>query len=185
MDFNEILNRVSEITNSYLPGVLLLALAAVLSIRAMRQKNGKLKRLIADNRFRDAKPFFSEIKSPMLISPDGCIGIVMDNVSAPVAADIRELKKVTVTSNDNKIAETDEDDPRGFLFTGIASGAAFGLKQKTKRLNLILSRADGQVLNIPLFTSTLRKAVELSDAKQTAIKQLLETLEEVEKSVKL
>jgi hypothetical protein len=185
MDFGAMWNKVSEITNSYLPGVFLLAVAAVISIRAMRQKNIKLKRLMADNRFRGSKPFAHEIKSPLVISPDGYIGVVIDTVSTPVVTDIRELTKITVTSNDSKIAGTDEDDPEGLLFTDIAARAAFGLKQKTKRINLILLNTVGQTLNIPLFTSTLRKAVELSEAKQTAIKQLLKTLEEVEKRVKL
>ena len=181
MDFEIIWNRLTEIMNSWLPGILLLVLAAALSIRAMRQKNSKLKRLMADDRFRDSKSFVSEIKSPMVISPNGYIGIVIGAVSVPIVVDIRELKKITVTSNDNKIAESDEDDSHGLLFTDIALKAAFGLKQKTKRINLILSDTGGRVLDIPLFSSTIKKAVELSDAKQNAIKGLLKTLEEIEK----
>ena len=184
MDYEAVQGMIIEIMSSRLTIFIVFLLIIVISIAVKKIRDNKVKILLADERFRDAKLFVSEIKSPVIISPNGYIGIAMENSAVPVVAHIKNLRKMVASSDDFVIAQNDDDDPNGFLFTNIASRVASSLQKKTKKINLVLIDEDKTLFDISLFVSTLRRAIVPGPSKQNAIKQLLNALEEAEKKHK-
>ena len=184
MDIRSIQDMILEIMNSKLLVILVFVLIIAFALKAIKQRGNKVKLLMEDDRFKNANFFVSDIKSPMAISQSGYVGVAMENFTVPFVMHIKDLKKMTLISDIFKIAESDEEDPGGLLFGDIQTKAGFALKQKQKEIILVLTDAHGSVLSIPLFVSTLRKAVVPGVRQQNAMKQLLGKLEEVEKSAR-
>lgn len=184
MDINAIRDKLIQIVNSNALVILFFIFIIALTIKSKTQKNKKIKILSADDRFKYAKFFTSEIKSPLAISSTGCIGVTLDNVPAPLIIYIKDIKRIILSINNLILIDRDGDSSGNFLFSGVALKVASTLQQKLKKVTLILYDNNDSVLNIPLFVSTLTRAIILSDSKQGAIKQLLQTLEEVERNVK-
>lgn len=184
MDINSIKDSIFAIMDSNAAVFLFATLIVVLTVKAKRQKGKKLKQLLSDDRFKEAKIFDKNIKSPIAISSTGCMGISLEHIPAPVIFYIKDIKKLMLTANDNLMIDRNEENTGKILFGGVASKVAPVLQQKLKKLNLIVIDEDETGLNIPLFDSTLKKSIRLTPTQQETIKQLLQEIEAVEKTCK-
>jgi hypothetical protein len=143
---------------------------------------------MADDRFKDAKLFRSGLEAAIAVSPSGYIGAVI-NLQKPEVLNIKDIKAFKVFSNDLCIASSDANDG-GMVFSNASAKAEAGLQKKTKMIRLELRQSgENQLTTIALWiyrrgrrSSPAESIVDESALNE--IKQLLLTLEDVEKSVK-
>ena len=177
MDPEALLALIVEIIGSRLSVIVFSVIIIVVALRVMRQKSNKLKLLMADARFNNAKFFHKAIKSPMAISSDGCIGIVLEAASQPIVVKIKDITEFRIMSDDCVIARGDKNDPDGVFSKDATLTVEQSIRAKTKRINMLLSDKDGYIYNVPLFVSTLRKRIVPTESQQNEIKLLLNALE--------
>ena len=181
MDPEALTTLIVEIIGSRLTVIVFSVIIIVVAIRVMRQKSGKLKLLMADARFNNAQFFHKAIKSPMAISSDGYIGIVLETASQPIVIKIKDITEYRMMSDDCVIARGDKNDPKGVFSKDASLTVEQSIQVKTKRINMLLSDKDGYIYNVPLFVSTLKKRIAPTESQQNEIKQLLSVLEDTGK----
>jgi hypothetical protein len=185
MNTESILSRLFEIINSrnkiY---IIIFAIAALITLVSMYKRKKKIKFLMASEKFKDSEFFREGIKSPMAISQDGYIGIVVDVISVPVVINIRDITEFGLVSGKNSIAAGRAEDPGRLLFSGLASIAEQKSMMKHKKLNLILCEKDDLVYNIPLYASSIKTMFFPGNPVPKEILRLLGALEEAEKKIK-
>ena len=179
MNPEALLTLIVEIIGSRLSVIVFSVIVIVMVFRIMRQKSNKLKLLMADARFNNARFFHGAIKSPIAVSPDGYIGIVLETVSQPIVIQIKDITEFRMMSDDCVIARGDKGDPEGIFSKEATATVEQSIRVKTKRINMLLSDKDGLIYNIPLLISSLKKRIIPTESLQNEIKGLLNTLEEV------
>jgi len=182
MDFGTIWIKINALMNSKFVIIAFILLFLIIGLIYQVFKAKKIKLLMADDRFKSAKLFDSDIESPIAISTDGYIGIVSP-LSKTVIFQIKTIKEFEIQSDGKNIMSSGEVGTDGAIFQNAFSKAEQGLKKETKKINLKLNLYDASILDIPLFTSS-KRAKEINDSTKDEIKQLLCTLEDVEKSIK-
>ena len=183
MDLEALLAAIVDIIGSKLIVFLFSAVIIVMALKKMLQKSNKQKLLLADARFNGACFFHKTIRSPMAVSPEGLIGIVLDSASQPIVVSIKDITEFRMMSDGCVIARGDKNDPDGIFSKDATATMGQSIQVKTKGINILFSDKDGLVYNVPLFVSTLRRRIVPSEFLQNEIKQLLSVLEEIEKNL--
>ena len=183
MDIEALLALIVGTISSKLTVILFSVVIIVVALKAMLQKSNKQKFLMTDARFNNARFFHKAIRSPMAVSPEGLIGIVLDSVPQPIVVNIKDITEFRIMSDNCVIARGDKNDPRGVFSKDATATVGQSIQVKTKGINILFCDKDGFVYNVPLLVSTLRRRIVPSDFLQTEIKQLLSALEEIEKKL--
>ena len=171
---------ITDITNSRFEFVFYLLLVFIIYLIYAAVKRIRMKSLIADARFKNAKTFRFGIETTMAISDDGLIGIV--NVSLEtITINIKDIEGFEVHISRYIIPNAGAAECGGLLFAGVGNRLKQILEQeKTKGVVFFVRLKNDGILNISLFKGT-RLKTKPTGANQNIIVQLFKTLEEVEK----
>ena len=184
MNFRMLWEKLVELSNS--PRAIYVYLALVFGIVFIYRlkKHSKVKLMMSDERFRNAKLFASKISSPMAVSDDGYIGIVQGALTPPLVINIKEIAGFEVYFDGHSIANSGETEKSGLLFKSLAALIAQRMMEKTKKVNLVFFIEDKSIVNITLFSGGSRLISAIQEVTQKEIIQLLTTIENIESKLK-
>jgi hypothetical protein len=159
----------------------------VIAIINVSLKSKKSKALLTDERFKNAKIFKSAIKTPIAISEEGFIGIINVLLPEPTVIHIKDINGFDLIVDGQNVANIGGAVVGGLLFGGI--GALIGASSKKEKINKItlvfkLNNFNNPTMEIPLLVSETKKGSMIYNMTQEEIRQLLSTLEYVEKKYK-
>jgi len=155
----------------------------IIALIKIKRKNSKISLLKKDDRFMDAKFFPMHIKTPMAISPNGYLGFVTPQNPIPLVVNIKNIKRMVLYTAQSSLADRNIEEHTGRLFRNLTSKMEPVFQTRTKNINLLLIDTDNAGCDIPLFGSTLRRAMRMNPRQQIAMQEVLIKLEEVEKAV--
>jgi len=149
-------------------------------------KNKRIKLLMTDEKFINAKLFRSTLTMPIAISPEGYVGIVRGPFLQSIMVPMRHIKGFELLFDGHSIVKKLDSAKDELVFTDLASMMEIHKHEKTQKINLVLylnKKIENCVLDVSLYgTSKLSSAVH--EKVRVEIKELFLTLEEVEKSIK-
>jgi len=184
MDFAALWKKIIEFSNSTQAIYIYLALVFGIIILYRFKKQGKVKLMISDGRFKNAKLFASKISSPMAVSGDGYIGIVQGALTPPLVFNIKEIAAFEIFLDGHSVASSGETEKSGLLFKGIATLMVQRMREKTKKINLVFFLEDRTTVNAVLFSGSSRLVSAIQETTQKEITGLLAALEDAEKKIK-
>ena len=181
MDFREIWEFMNTQAALYVYGILIFLLFFIHN----RLKNGKIKHLMADERFKDAKLFRSNLTTPVAISSNGYIGVVPSAFSQAILITIKSVVGYEVFFDGHSILKNEASGKKDLVFKDSASLIESRLQERTKKIVLVFMMKDNYMLNVILFNGSTRLSSVMRDSTKEAIKELFRTLEELEKDVRM
>ena len=184
MDFGTLWKKIVELSNSPQAIYIYLVLVFGIIIIYRLKKQGKVKLMMSDERFKNAKLFASKISSPVAISDDGYIGIVQGALTPPLVLNISEIIGFEMYLDGHSVAGSGETGKGGLLFKSLAALMVQRMREKTKKINLVLFIEDKTIVNIILFSGGARLISAIQETTQKEIIGLLTTIENVETKLK-
>ena len=147
-------------------------------------KNRKIKLLMKDERFRDARLFKQGIATPIAITMDGHIGVVPSAFSIPIITQMKTVVGYEIFFDGHSIAKSEKAGKKELVFSGTASLMEERLQVRVRKIILALIMKNDYTLNVFLFNASTRPTSAMNNSTRNVIKELFTKLEEVEKNVR-
>jgi hypothetical protein len=168
------------------PTALYLAFALVFGTYIIYRvlRNAKIKHLMADERFEDAKLFASAMTTPMAITPKGHLGFVLSPFAKPLIIHMKDILGYEIFFDGHSVERSGLVGKKGQVFENIFALMAIRLQEKTRKIIMAFFMSDETILNVYLFNGSKKLAFAMRDSTKNEMQQLFNTLEEVEKKIK-
>jgi hypothetical protein len=164
--------------------LIVLIVAVAMNLSATKEA---AKKLIADERLKDAKLFKNIISTPVAVAENGNIGIINVKTKEIKVFSIKDVNGFEVIIDGQNVANVGGAIIGGFLFGGI--GAIIGGSANKKKINSInllfkINDFNTPTINVPLLIGGTKKGSMVDKALRDEITELTSTLEVVEKKIK-
>ena len=184
MDFSALIGKISGLLNSRLIVFLFCIFIAALNVYKMAAKSKRLKNIIADERFNESSFLLKSLRSPIVISSDGYLGIIIEKNDNPLIIHLNDISSFRIISGEYVIVRGGEKKEGELLFNDSVSTLEESLPQKTKWIVLNFTDKNDSQYYIPLFaTNAAASGKKPNPTVQLEIKQLLNMLKEVENNI--
>jgi len=182
MNITSLWNSIVVFINTNLDKVIAIAVSVLFFLIYTMIKGRKVKLLISNKSFKDAKLFKSHIDSTIAISKDGLIGIV-DGVYSSVI-NIKDINSFGITIDGNDVFKNIKGNIDDVLFNDAADKVKQKLKEETKDISLFIVSNNDVYFGLKISLLNFGKYERIpSDEAQDEIMQLLYELRNIDKNV--
>ena len=147
-------------------------------------KKRKIKLLMEDGRFADARLFRQGIATPIAITKDGHIGVVPSAFSIPIITQMKTVIGYEIFFDGHSISKSEKAGKKDLVFGGTTVFMEERLKVRVRKILLSFIMKNDYTLNVYLFNASTRPTSAMNDATRNEIKEFFTMLEEVEKNVR-
>ena len=180
MDFRS----VWEFMNTYAALYVYAALIFLLFIIHKGLKGRKIKLLMSDERFKEARLFKGGIATPIAISREGLIGVVPSAFTIPIITNMKTIIGYEIFFDGHSIIKSGEVGKKELVFKGIALLMEERLRVRVRKIMLSFIMKNDYALNLYLFNASTRPTSAMSNSTRDIILEIFTMLEEVEKNVR-